>query len=372
MSAVRSDGWIVRPSFSPHGPTAPVSLLFDEVGITQLAGSPEVAWQTPWSEVTHLRLVRRRANVTIVAVIANVLYQWRRTSPVSRAQLDELAVVVNAHGGREMPRSRRNAALAVALVVSLASFGGYFGSLFNTTSTPGALRALEAVNLSARDVSGTWAASSASATSELNTVMSPPGQVIYNNPATSTTIGSQNSVFSVAATHFQRCLGISNVDDRVYGLAGRAPTYQVSSPVFSSSNFGGVQVESSAQYYASTQNVADDVAEMSRPSFGRCFANSTADLMIGQSSAAAADVTSGVSLATPTFVKGWRRAGAALISLPQIGITRANLVVVVEASGHYEATLSALVDNLASARATINDLANALLLRVTSTTAVSA
>ncbi len=372
MSALRSDGWVVRPSFSPHGPTAPVSLLFDDVGVTQLAGSPEVAWQTPWSEVTQLRLVRRRANVTIVAVIANVLYQWRRTSPASRSQLDELAVVVNAHGGREMPRSRRNAALAVALVVSLASFGGYFGSLFHTTSTPGALQALETVNLSARDVSGTWAATSAAAASELNTVMSAPGQVIYNNSATTTTIAAQDSVFSVAATHFQSCLGVSNVDDRVYGLAGRPPTYQVSSPVFSSSTFGGIQVESSAQYYASTQNVVDDVTEMSRPSFGRCFANSMADLMVGQSSASAPDVTSGVNLSTPTFVKGWRRAGASIVSLPQVGITRATLVVVVEASGHYEVTLGALVVNLASARSTIDDLANALLLRVNSTAAVSA
>lgn len=372
MSALRSEGWVVRPSFAPHGPTAPVSLLFDEAGITQLAGNPAVAWQTPWSEITHVRLVRRRINVTIVAVIANVAYQWRRSAPASRAHLDELAAMLATHGGSEMPRSRRRRALVVAVLVSLAAFAGYFGALAAPSSTPSALRALEGVNLSARDVSGTWSSSNAASVSELNTFLPPPGEVLYNAPTTSTTMGLRDVAFAAAASHFQRCVGVSNARDRVYGLAGQSATYQVSSPVFSSSDFGGIQVESSAQYYDSPQSVAADVVEMSRPSFGRCFANSTADLMIGHSSSVTPDLTNGRSFATPTFVRGWVRGGSAAVTLPAVGITRATLVVIVEAAGHFEVTLSALVVNLPAAFQTLDDLANELLLRVTSTSALSA
>jgi hypothetical protein len=372
VSALRSDGWIVRPSFAPHGPTAPVAILLDDVGFTQLTGAPAVAWQTPWSEITHLRLVRRRTGVTIIAVISNVLYQWRRVEPASRAQIDELAAVLGAHGAREMPRSRRNSALAVAVLVSLASFGGYFGALFSPASSPATLSALERVNITALDVSGTWASSTASSTSELNTIMSTPGQVLYTNPSTSTTIPAQDSTASLAAVHFQKCLGVTNVVDRVYGLASQYPVYEVSSPVFSSNDFGGIQVESFAQYYDSTQGVAADVAEMSRSSFGRCFAQSNADLMIGHSAAATPDLITGANFAAHTFAKGWVRAGTIEVALPVIGIAHDRLVMIAEAAGHYEAYLAVLVVNLAPARATIDNLANAMLLRVTSTSTTSA
>jgi len=59
MSApLRSDGWSVRPSFVPHGAVTPVTLLADENALTQLAGVPTVAWQTPWSELSNIQFVR--------------------------------------------------------------------------------------------------------------------------------------------------------------------------------------------------------------------------------------------------------------------------------------------------------------------------
>ena len=367
---LRSDGWSVRPSFSPHGPLEPVTLLFDDAGFTQLAGDPAVAWQTPWSEVSHLRLIRRRGGVAIAAVVANVLYQWRRRDALDPSQFEELRTVLSQHGAREMPRSRRNGAVAVAGLVTLASFAGYFGGLFAHASTSVTLGALEAVNLSARDVPGTWVASTTSSSSALGAIMAVPGQVYTFNP--STTAPAQDSAFNLAANHFQRCVGIQNVNDRIYGLAGQSPTYQVSSPVFSSSNFGGIEVQSSAQYYTSTQDVARDVSEMSHSAFGRCFAESNADLMIGRTSSATPDLTNGVTYVARTFTKGWTSGGSIAVSLPVIGISRANLVVIVEAAGHYEVTLAALVIDLGAARSTIDNLANTLLVRTTSSAAVSA
>jgi hypothetical protein len=362
----------VRPSFTPHGPTAPVTLLMDEAGVTQLAGEPVVAWQTPWSEVASLRLMRTREGVSIVAIVAGVLYQWRRVEPMSRAQLDEVRAVLSAHGARELPRGRRNTALAVAAMVTLASFGGYFGGLFNHRATSGAVTALESLNVNARDVGGTWSSSSLASSSLLTSLMPAPGRVQYNNPATTTTAPAQASPFALAAVHFQRCLDVASVDDRLFGLAGTAPRYQVSSPIYYTSDLGGVQVESTAQYYDSPPSVALDVAEMSRPSFGRCFAQSAGDELIGVNTGVTPELSKGQNLATPTFVKGWARGGDVAVSLTSLQVTRAHLVFVEEAAGHYEVTLFALVADLNRARATIINLANALLARVNPTSAVSA
>ncbi len=372
MSVVRSPGWVVHPSFAPHGPTSPVTLLLDESGLTQLAGEPAVAWQTPWSEVTGLRFVRTRAGVLVVAVVAGVLYQWRRSEPLGAAQRDELRAALVARGAREVPRGRRVSAVVVVALVSLASFGGYVGGLLHQRGTSSVVGALENLNLSARDVAGTWSSSSLASASLLATLAPAPGYVQYLNPVTTSTAPPQASPFALAGVHFQRCLNVSSVDDRIFGLAGSPPLYQVSSPVYYSSDAGGVQVESTAQYYASTANVARDVAEMSRTSFGRCFAQAVGDELVGANTGVTPQLAGGADLATPTFVKGWSRGGAVTVSLPSLQVLHAHLVVIVEAAGHYEVTMFALAADLSRARDTLLGLANALLARVTSNDVVSA
>jgi hypothetical protein len=118
--------------------------------------------------------------------------------------------------------------------------------------------------------------------------------------------------------------------------------------------------------------VALDVAEMSRPSFGRCFAQSAGDELIGVNTGVTPELSGGQNLATPTFVKGWARGGDVIVSLSSLQVTRAHLAFIEEAAGHYEVTLFALVADLNRARAMIISLANALLVRVNSTSAVSA
>lgn len=372
MNVVRTEGWSIRPSFTPHGPTEPVTLLMDDEGLTQLAGDPVVAWQTPWSEVVGLRLVRARGGVSIVAIVGGELYQWRRVAPLSRAKLDELRTVLSEHGAHELPRSRRNGAVVVAVLVTLASFAGYFGGLVNRSATSAVVTGLEGLNLNARDVAGTWSSSSLPSSSLLASLLPAPGRVLYSNPVTTSTAPPQASPFALAGVNFQRCLGVASVDDRLFGLAGTTPRYQVSSPIYYSSDLGGVQVESTAQYYDAPQSVALDVAEMSRASFGRCFAQAVGDELVGVNTGVTPQLSSGKNLATPTFVKGWSRGGEVLVSLPSLQVAHAHLVVVEEAAGHYEVTLFALVADLATTRSTIVSLANELLARVTSTGAVSA
>jgi len=81
MSApLRSDGWSVRPSFVPHGAVTPVTLLADENALTQLAGVPTVAWQTPWSELSNIQFVRFARGMALFATAAGVRYCWRNPS----------------------------------------------------------------------------------------------------------------------------------------------------------------------------------------------------------------------------------------------------------------------------------------------------
>ena len=369
---LRSEGWSVQPSFSPHGPTSPVTLLLDDAGFTQLAGQPAVAWQTPWSEVAQLRLVRRRRGTTIVMLVAGTLYQWRRDGALGPEESTELAALLGAHGGREAPRLRRAGALVVALVVTLASFGGYFASLASPAraTSSAQLRALEAVNLNAGDVSSTWGASDSVNSSALQLILTPPGEVL--TLTTDTTAPPADSPYALAAFHFQRCLGVSNVDDRVFGQAGQEPLYQVASPIFSSSSFGGVQVESVAQYYPNLADVAADQSEMSRGDFSRCFVEAEADELVGASGSLTPDLRGATVLSLHPFVKGWVRAASEAVSLPLAGLAHVDLVIVVEVSGHYEVTLAALVGSRSSARATLANLVNAQMLRVTSTPASAA
>jgi len=368
VSALRSEGWSVSPSFTPHAPTSPVTLLFDDAGFTQLAGDPAVAWQVPWSEVSGLRLARLRRGAVVVMVIAGTTYQWRRASALGRDEADALTAVVSGHGGRAAPRLRRVAPLAVAGAVVLASFGGYVASRPAAPISNPVVRALEALNLSASDVSSTWASSTSVNSSPLQLLMTPPGQVLSSSSATAAAAGSP---YALAAFHFDTCLAVSNAEDRIFGESGQSALYQVSSPVFSTASEGGLQVESSAQYYSSSASVAADVAEMSRPDFGRCFAQAMADLLVGASGSTTPDLR-GATLSLHHYAQGWLRAGETALSLPLAGVAHATLVVVIEAADHYEVTLMALADTPGASRATVANLANAILVRVTSTPASAA
>ena len=362
----------MHPSFSPHGLTQPVTLLIDDVGVTQLAGDPGVAWQIPWSEFKDVRLLHSRSGACIIGVVAGVVYQWRRSEPLNQSQFGELRAILTTHGARETPRARRTTAWAVAAIVTLASFGGYFGAVWHHQQTSTKLAALEALNLSVRDVAGSWSSSSLASSSLLTSLVPPPGQVQTANPATTTSAPPSASPFALAAVHFQRCLPVASVDDRLFGAAGTVPNYQVTSPVFYSSDFGGVQVVSTAQYYDSAPSVAQDIVEMSRSSFGRCFAQAAGDELVGAASGATPDLTNGMNFTIPTFVKGWSRAGVVEVSLASLQDSRAHLVFVEEAAGHYEVTLFALAINLPRATSIIHTLTNALLARVTSDNVVSA
>jgi len=104
MSLLRSEDWSVKPSFVPNGPTSPVVLLIDDTTLTQLAGIPPVAWQTPWSELGNLELVKFSSQMAFFATVNDVRYCWRHRE---LTDYESMRTVVLEHGGAVTHRRRK-------------------------------------------------------------------------------------------------------------------------------------------------------------------------------------------------------------------------------------------------------------------------
>ncbi len=362
---LRSDGWSVRPSFVPNGATAPVTLLCDELGLTQLAGEPPVAWQTPWTEMTNLQLVRFAGGVALIATVDGVRYCWRKRERHDYESWRELVV---AHGGSVERRRRRAGVAVVAVVVLAASLAGGLGAVLNrATSGAGEIAAASAVNLTAKDLPTDWTPTTTQGCS-IGSALSclfPSSTAVITSTTGASPVPKATSLFARVSAIFQRCLGVTPASDRVYGAAGQQPDYQVTSPVFGSASFGGIQVAATTQYYRATSMVRRDTAEMSRPNFGPCFVTSQDALLRGAAGKALPRANVATDWRPVTFVGGWSRGAVASITLPGV-VGPLYLVEAVTTAGHFESTLGALVAKWPASRTFLNSLVGVLLSRMTS------
>lgn len=354
-TTLRSEGWAVGPSFVPHGMTSPVTLLADDSGLTQLAGDPAVAWQTPWDEVQNPQLIRFTRGLEFFATVGGVRYCWRTRHTTD---FEALRALVLARGGTVARHRRRAGVLAVAAVVLLAALAGGIGSWLNGGSANAReIANVRGVNLSLKDLPSGWFVKSAS---PIQLLFTPVGKI----ESSSTTVPNTNPTWLKVTNLFQRCMGVSDAKDRVYGKAGELPNVQVSSKTYSSSSFGGIDVESTTQYYRTTGMVRRDTSEMSKTNFGSCFVTSNVALFdgIGGTKSPTGDV--GVNFRPVTFEHGFVRAGEATLTLP--GANPAHLISIELTSGHYEVTMSALVAKWPESKQFVSDLANIMLSRITS------
>ena len=365
MTALRSPGWTVRPSFVPHGATNDVTLVADDRALTQLTGVPDVAWQTPWEELTQVHLVRLRRGMALFATAADVRYCWRTNDLSDYEAWREL---VTARGGVVARRPRRVGALFVVSVVLLASFAGGIAAFFTSKSAPSSeLTAARAVNLRLDDLPLGW---SVTAQSYLSAIFTPPGKVVHSSSVTVTT-AAPTSQWGQISSVFQSCLGVSSSSDRMFGAAGQAPDYQLTSSIFRSDSFGGIDLASATQYYRTTTMVRRDVAEMSAPRFGPCVAAVNKALILTAVTRKVPKVAPGTTWHPITFVHGFARGGVVQLSVPGIS-TPVHLVVVEVASGHFEVELGALVVQWPQSEKFLASTVNTLLGRETSSTATPA
>jgi hypothetical protein len=361
--AIRSSGWSVTPSFVPHGPTTNVTLVADDRALTQLAGVPDVAWQTPWSELHDVELSRRGRQMSLAATADGVRYLWTKRD---LEDFEAWREVVLGAGGEVARRPRRAAALIGVAAVLVASFAGGIAALFTSTSGPSQVTVLKSVNLTRDDLPRWFAVSSAS---PLTNVVGRPGQVVT---ATPTTIASATSAWGRIGRRFATCLGVPYARDRMFGPAAQQPLYQVASPVFSTTSLGVIQVASTAQYYRSTDMVRRDRAEMSTAGFGACFADANADILATTLTGAVSSApATGVAWSPATYLGGWVRAGEVSVDLTGVG-GPLTLVAAVVAEGHYEVTLTALVGDFAESERLLAQAVSTLQARITSSSATAA
>jgi len=365
VTALRSPGWTVRPSFVPHGATNEVTLLADERHLTQLSGVPDVAWQTPWEELSNVHLVRFSRAMALFATAAGVRYSWRTSDLTDYEAWRE---VVLSHGGAVARRPRRAGVVVVVAVVLMASFAGGIVAMFTGNGASShELAEARAVNLRLDDLPSGWATTSAS---YLSALFPPPGQVVTSS-TTPTTLASPTSKWGKITALFQGCLGVSNAHDRVFGAAGQMPDYQVTSPIFRSSSFGGIDLASTTQYYATTTMVHRDVREMSEQGFGSCFVAVNAAMILTYASGTVPVESPGSVWHPITFVRGFARGGETLVRVPGLS-TPLHLVVAVIASGHFEVTVCSLVTNWPQSRVFLASTVNTLIGRVISPSATAA
>ena len=362
---LRSEGWSVQPSFVPNGAVAPVTLLVDENALTQLAGDPAVAWQTPWTELSNIQLVRFARTVALFATAAGVRYCWRNPS---RADFEALRTIVLEHGGTVARHRRRAGVYSVAVVVLVAALAGGIGSwLYRNSSGSTELADARSVNLTLRDLPTGWFPAAAPDTSALSYLFSPPGKVEQPSVKPKTKPKKPSPVFTTITSDFAKCLGVSPQRDRVYGAAGQQPDYQISSKIFESPSYGGIEVVSTAQYYRTTTMVQRDTLEMSRKRFGSCFITTNVELVgaVLGVKVPASDVST--NYRPVTFLRGWSRGGESPMSLPNVPGTP-HLVMVEITRGHYEVTLGVLVNQWPKSETFVSALTSTLLSRIVSPT----
>ena len=362
---LRSEGWSVRPSFVPNGAVTPITLLMDENALTQLAGEPAVAWQTPWTELSNIQIVRFARSMALFATAAGVRYCWRNSS---RVDFEALRTIVLEHGGVVARHRRRAGVYSVAVIVLLAALAGGIGSwLYRNSSGSRELADARNVNLTLKDLPTGWYPAAAPDTSALSYLFSAPGKVETPSTTPPKKPKKPNPVFTKITTDFAKCLGVSPQRDRVYGAAGQQPDYQISSKIFESASYGGIEVVSTAQYYRTTTMVHRDTLEMSRQSFGSCFITSNVELVGAVFGVKMPSSDVGSNYRPVTFLRGWSRGGESLMSLPNVPGTP-HLVMVEITRDHYEITLGVLVNQWPQSETFVTALTSTLLSRIVSPT----
>lgn len=307
--------------------------------------------------LAHVRLVKALRTTTLQAEIDGRTFTWRTSR---RAAFAELAPAVTAAGG-SVRRDRSPLTIAlVSVLIAAAALTGALGGRLHEKLILSTVTELRSINLTIRDLPGAW---TEQASSPLAPLVGPANQVTITKAVTTTSSPAATSPYAQAERSFFSCLPTSNATDRIFGAAGQQPLYQVSSPVFSSTVHGGIQVASSAQYYLDTSMVTKDTAEMARARFGACFANANADLILSAIEGSP-QIRSGVAHHVSTFAKGFSVVGEA--SLPGVAsatVATMHLIVAVVTAGHYEVTMLMIAADYAAVSSLVSNLVNTLLSR---------
>lgn len=329
MTTTRIDGLQLRHPLVDGGPTSPVSWIVTDDGITHLVGEPASVFEIPWHQIGGFTV---SANGSLVsAMVAGERLEW--VVPASaRRQVREVVV---QRGGRVAGRG----------LVALAALGStvVVGALVAYLATPSPTPTPSWTGITHYALSASDAPASFRPTSNGILSIVVPGTTVDHPSATSTTTTNPHSAIDQKFEHmtstFYACEGLTAETDRYYGKAGQFPDYQVGSRIYASTSGQSQEVGSMAQWYATTTMVNKDRAQMARPAFIGCAAQSVATqigIVVTPSGGTftVGDATS-VNIVTPGHV--FHRAAFSTVTISS-GATHVTLWVglIVAVDGHIE------------------------------------
>lgn len=135
----------------------------------------------------------------------------------------------------------------------------------------------------------------------------PISAFLHSGPSTQTP--AEKAANARLAAQYERCMGLSPAEDRIFGSSGTAPLATAASPAFAAPGASVMEVGSQAAVFSSPAPVAADLAQVTGPRFPTCFGNALANEFNSLGSGA------GANMGAPHV--------APLTSLPEIGGVRA-------------------------------------------------
>ena len=338
----------------PAGPLpagAAISLRIDESGLTFVGGDPPTAWQIPYSAVGEPRCRRHRDAIEIAGWVAGTLVMATfPASALEEASAEEIDQVLAVATGRSdvapgspvdprRPRRRRRPVLLVVAGVALLAAASLLVVQLRSSHARASARSdraeTAAMNLRAADLPSGWGA--------IDPAAAPLGGFL--STASTRQSPAQKRVSAAVIARYQRCMGIPDARDRVFGAAGVTPPIEIGGlPYGPEQSTALTEVGTVTQRYASPADVAADRRQIVLPQFPTCFAEA-----IGRLATADGDLSK-ASAALPVARQALRQplgvlATGADVTIPMAGLTGstpAQLGVTVLLTGPYEQTLYTL------------------------------
>ena len=268
-----------------------VELRVDDRTLSVVGGEPPTAWQLPFSALAGASVARRAASIELAGWLAGSYAELSiPVEGVEGGRADELferlARATGSAAARPPRQRRRRAAwlivalsalgiAATLLIVLLGSSTGGSGSSGQSAAERSATRSR---GLVLGDLPSGWGLDNP-ATAPLSGLLSTSG---------GSSTKAERAAYATVVAEYQRCMGLSDASDRVFGKAGVTPLLQVSSKPFATiTSSAYLEAGTVTQLYSSPADVAKDLTQLRSASFPGCFAESLGRLIMESSSPSA-------------------------------------------------------------------------------------
>ena len=332
----------------PAGEDLEIVVTAGSIGL--VGGRPPTALQLPVTALRHLSCRRRRGHLELRGLLGDAGFHLvvaesslRGGSALDLAELLGLSLPQGRAG-----RDRRGLGLVlmglgmvligagVALIASLGASSSPSASPSSpaVASRHRAVQQAASKNLVVGDVPAGWVRDDPST--------SPLANLIGSTPS-STPTPAEKQAYRRVVDEFQRCMGVRDAKDRIFGKAGVQPLGQAPSAIYGIGGADGgiIEVGGVTQRYATDAQVAADLKQIKQPSFPGCFAATMGRLLVGSDPSSQPTAPTVEAVSQPALLGAYATRATAQVQLDDGagGTVPVQLGVTVLVRAPYEATL---------------------------------